>query len=138
MLYWPYMDDDSIKNTLRTEWKLLIHSFLEDQNGLSEETIINLKTRIKEKKTTQSEVQKIKRSLSTEKKLLNQKIEAIKNQIESVTVTLQNLELVGSDSTELTDKLDDLVAEGEMTSQQIELIDSKLKRIRTLEIEAPQ
>lgn len=130
------MDEDSTKNTLKTEWKLLIHSFLEDQNDLSEKTIFNLKIRIKDKKTTQSEVQKIKKGLSSEKKQLNQKIEAIKGEIDAITATMQNLELVGSDTSEVTDKLNELVADGEKTSQELEQIDSKLKKIRTLELEA--
>ena len=130
------MDDVSTKNTLKTEWKLLIHSFLEDQNDLSEETISHLKIRIKDKKTTQVQLQKIKKGLSTDKKQLNQKIEAIKGEIDTITAQMQNLELVGSDTTEATDRLNDLVADGEKTSQQLEQIDSKLKKIRTLELEA--
>lgn len=127
------MSEDSEQNSLKTEWKLLIHSFLEETQDSSEESLSHLKIRIKEKKTSFTEIQKIKKSLSTEKKLLNQKIESIKFQIDQIGSTLQNLELVGSDMTEANEKLNELVRKGEETSLQIELLDTKLRKIRNLE-----
>ncbi len=127
------MSEDSNQNSLRTEWKLLIHSFLEDAQDPSEDSLSHLKIRIKEKKTSFTEIQKIKKSLSTEKKHLNQKIESIKFQIDQLGSTLQNLELVGSDMSEANEKLNELVRQGEKTSLLIELLDTKLQKIRNLE-----
>lgn len=127
------MSEDSNQNSLRTEWKLLIHSFLEEPQDTSEESLSHLKIRIKEKKTTFTEIQKIKKGLSTEKKHLNQKIESIKFQIDQLSTTLQNLELVGSDMSEANESLNELVRSGEETSMLIEIVDNKLRKIRNLE-----
>ncbi len=127
------MSEDSNQNSLKTEWKLLIHTFLEDVDDPSEESLFHLKIRIKEKKTSFTEIQKIKKSLSAEKKLLNQKIESIKFQIDQLGSTMQNLELVGSDMTGSNDKLNELVKNGEETSLLLELVDRKLQKIRNLE-----
>ena len=127
------MSEDSHQNSLKTEWKLLIHSFLEDPEETSEESITHLKVRIKEKKTSLTEIQKIKKSLSTEKKMLNQKIESIKFSIDELSMTMQNLELVGSDMSESNEKLNDLVRSGEETSLLLDQVDRKLQKIRNLE-----
>lgn len=127
------MSEDSNQNSLKTEWKLLIHTFLEDPSDTSEESISHLKIRIKEKKTTLTEIQKIKKSLSSEKKMLNQKIESIKFAMDELSMTMQNLELVGSDLTETNEKLNELVRSGEETSLLLDLVDRKLQKIRNLE-----
>lgn len=127
------MSEDSNQNSLKTEWKLLIHSFLEDPTETSEESISRLKIRIKEKKTTLTEIQKIKKGLSSEKKILNQKIESIKFAIDALSMTMQNLELVGSSMSDTNEKLNDLVRDGEETSEKLELVDTKLRKIRNLE-----
>lgn len=127
------MSEDPNQNSLKTEWKLLIHSFLEDPTENSEESISHLRIRIKEKKTSLTEIQKIKKSLSTEKKVLNQKIESIKFAIDELSMTMQTLDLVGSDMSEVNEKLNDLVRTGEETSQKLEMLDTKLRKIRNLE-----
>ena len=127
------MSEDSNQNSLKTEWKLLIHSFLEDPTDHSEESISHLRIRIKEKKTSLTEIQKIKKSLSSEKKFLNQRIESIKFAIDQLSMTMQNLELVGSDVSETDEKPHELVRTGEETSLQLEIVDNKLRKIRNLE-----
>lgn len=127
------MSEDSNQNSLRNEWKLLIHSFLEETLDPFDDSLSHLKIRFKEKTTSFTEIQKIKKSLSTEKKHLNQKIESIKFQIDQLGSTLQNLELVGSDMSESNEKLNELVRQGEETSLLIELLDTKLHKIRNLE-----
>lgn len=121
------MSDDSLKNTLRTEWSLLVESFIDDSE--LEITKKNLKLK---GMSLEFVVEQIK-DLSGQKKSLFQRIEKLKHEIEQQQAVLENLVLVGSDTREVSNQIDRLQAQGQQLSEEIMRIDEKLKKMRSLE-----
>ena len=121
------MSDDSLKNTLRTEWSLLVESFIDDSE--LEITKKNLKLK---GMSLEFVVEQIK-DLSGQKKSLFQRIEKLKHEIEQQQAVLENLVLVGSDTSEVSNQIDRLQAQGQQLSEEIMRIDEKLKKMRSLE-----
>jgi len=121
------MSDDSLKNTLRTEWSLLVESFIDDSE--LEITKKNLKLK---GMSLEFVVEQIK-DLSGQKKSLFQRIEKLKHEIEQQQAVIENLVLVGSDTSEVNAHIDQLQAQGQHLSEEIMRIDEKLKKMRSLE-----
>ena len=121
------MSDDGLKKTLRTEWSLLVESFIDDSE--LEITKKNLKLK---GMSLEFVVEQIK-DLSGQKKILFQRIEKLKNEIEQQQAVLENLVLVGSDTTEVSAQIDRLQEQGQHLSEEIMRIDEKLKKMRSLE-----
>lgn len=121
------MSDDITKNTLRTEWSLLVESFIDDSE--LEITKKNLKLK---GMSLEFVVEQIK-DLSGQKKILFQRIEKLKNEIEQQQAVLENLVLVGSDTSEVMAAIDRLQEQGQLLSEEIMKIDEKLKKMRSLE-----
>ena len=121
------MNEDSSRKTLKSEWSLLVESFIDD----SELDVKKKKLKLKGL-SLDFVVDQIK-DLSALKKSLYQKIEKIKEQIESSQIILENLELVGSDTTEIVLQIDQLHVEGEKLSADLLRLDQKLKKMRSLE-----
>jgi len=121
------MSDVSAKKTLRTEWSLLVESFIDDSELEVTKNKLNLKGL-----SLEFVVEQIK-ELSGQKKILFQKIEKIKNEIEQQQAVHENLLLVGSDTQEINFQLDKLQEQGQLISEEIQKIDEKLKKMRALE-----
>jgi len=121
------MSDVSTKKTLRTEWSLLVESFIDDSELEVTKNKLNLKGL-----SLEFVVEQIK-ELSGQKKILFQKIEKIKNEIEQQQAIHENLLLVGSDTQEINFQLDKLQEQGQLISEEIQKIDEKLKKMRALE-----
>jgi len=121
------MNDDSLKNTLRTEWSLLVESFIDDSE--LEITKKNLKLK---GMSLEFVVEQIK-DLSGQKKSIFQRIEKLKHEIEQQQAVIENLVLVGSDTSEVNAHIDQLQAQGQQLSEEIMRIDEKLKKMRSLE-----
>ncbi|MFN3696195.1 MAG: hypothetical protein ACK4VO_02045 [Pseudobdellovibrio sp.] len=121
------MSDVSAKKTLRTEWSLLVESFIDDSELEVTKNKLNLKGL-----SLEFVVEQIK-ELSGQKKILFQKIEKIKNEIEQQQAIHENLLLVGSDTQEINFQLDKLQEQGQLISEEIQKIDEKLKKMRALE-----
>ncbi|MBC7420829.1 MAG: hypothetical protein H7328_08875 [Bdellovibrio sp.] len=116
-------NDYSSPKGLRDEWTLLLHSFL-DNNSVKPELFQQLKN---------IDVSSVKKELSSKRKKLNQGIEKIKIKIEQVNTVIENLELVGSDTTGLWKEIDFLNNEGEKISEEIFMLDGKIKKIHDLQ-----
>lgn len=121
-------DGTSSPKGLREEWSLLLHSFLEDNSKESE--IIN---QMKTSALTADQIKLLRKELSSKRKKMNQSIEKIKIKIEQVTSVIENLELVGSDSSGLIKEIDFLNNEGEKISEQVMELDSKIKKLHELQ-----
>lgn len=121
------MSDVSAKKTLRTEWSLLVESFIDDSELEVTKNKLNLKGL-----SLEFVIEQIK-ELSGQKKILFQKIEKIKNEIEQQQAIHENLLLVGSDTQEINFQLDKLQEQGQLISEEIQKIDEKLKKMRALE-----
>lgn len=116
------MNEDEKSNTIKSEWALLLNSFIDE----------NEKTDIKTKDLPNYVIYNddYAKTLSLAKHQLHQKIEDIKAQIDEISQIIENLKLVGSDTEGLNTALDDLHRQGEEVSLEIQDIDHKIKKIR--------
>ena len=122
------MKDDSSQTGLKQEWSLLIHSFLEDDSNKLE-----IVDKMKSSELSIERIKSIKKELSAQRKKMNQAIEKIKIKIEQVTTVIENLKLVGSDTSGLMKEIDFLSNEGEKMSEEVLMLDQKIKRIHELQ-----
>ena len=124
------MSDDShsgaSKSSLKSEWTLLLEAFVEEDipkskeiKGLPQEFI-------------HEAVQQTMRDLSEQKHTLFQQIEEVKAQIEETHTVIENLQLVGSDTEDAHDRIADLHEQGASLTQTIQILDNKIKKVRTL------
>lgn len=126
------MKDDPYptQSTIRSEWALLLHSFLDEDSNPVE--IID-RIRMDADPMTLDEVQSLKKKLSDERKLLNLRVEAIKEQLESNSQILANLELVGSNTEEILAENEALHAEGEEVTEKLASLGTKIKKLHDLQ-----
>ena len=122
------MNDDYAQSGLRQEWSLLIHSFLEDDSNKLE-----IVDKMRNSELSADRIKSLKKDLSSQRKKLNQTIEKIKIKIEQVGMVIDNLTLVGSDTSGLQREIDFLNREGEKISEEIILLDSKIRKIHELQ-----
>ncbi|WP_409478379.1 hypothetical protein [Pseudobdellovibrio sp. HCB154] len=120
------MNDDgshnSQKGTLKSEWTLLLDSFVEEENPKA--TVIQ--------GLPQEFIHETMRELSVQKHSLFQQIEDVKSQIEETHVVIENLQLVGSDTQGAHDRIADLHEQGATLTETIHTLDKKIKKVRTL------
>jgi len=122
------MKDDSSQSGLKQEWSLLIHSFLEeDMNKL------DIVDKMKSSELSIERIKSIKKELSAQRKKMNQAIEKIKIKIDQVSTVIENLRLVGSDTSGLVKEIDFLSNEGEKMFEEVLMLDQKIKRIHELQ-----
>lgn len=110
---------------LKLEWNLFWLSLTESTEN----------TETKLESLTQSQLNNLKRVLSNDKKLLNQKLESLKKEIDLNLAKLEALKLVGGATDETIRNLDSLHDLGEKISAEINKIDEKLKVTRHIELE---
>lgn len=121
-------DEFSNPSGLRGEWSLLLHSFLEESTET--DTLID---QMKSSALSIEQIKVIKKELSSKRKKMNQSIERIKIKIEQVSNVIENLELVGSDTSGLNKEIDFLNHEGEQISEEVFLLDKKIKKLHELQ-----
>lgn len=122
------MKDDSIQSSLKQEWSLLVQSFLEDEANKSE-----IVDQIRHTNLSNDHIKTLKKELSSKRKKLNQAIEKIKIKLDQVMMVIENLNLVGSDTSSLMKEIDFLNNEGEKISEEIIELDQKINKIHQLQ-----
>ena len=116
-------DGPSNYSSLREEWSLLVHSFLDQQ---PEEQKLNPDD------LSLDQIGLLQKDLSFQRKEFNQKIEVIKKQIDEIHNLSQNALKPASETFEIQQKLVDLNSEGEKISVEIVKIEAKIKQIHEL------
>lgn len=119
---------DSKTSSLRQEWSILIQSFIEE-DSLSSETPVKNKEQI----LSFEELKTYSRHLSQKRKALNKQIEEIKSNIEERNLTIENLLLVKSDTSETLKEIEKLNQQGEALSQELVKLDQKTRSLRIAE-----
>lgn len=122
------MNDGIGPKGLRDEWSLLLHSFLDDQANQNE-----MIEKLKSAELSAEQIKVIKKELSSKRKKMNQTIERIKIKIDQVSTVIENLELVGSATSGLQKEIEFLSNEGEKISEEVILIDNKIKKLHDLQ-----
>ncbi len=112
---------------LQKEWSLLVHSFL-DQTPQDKKIV----SKLNPQDLNLEQVKIVKKDLSSQRKILNQKIEAINFELDKLSGVVENLKLVGSDSTEINDEIDSLHLQGEKISSEIQSVELKITKIHDL------
>ncbi len=120
------MNEDDKSNTIRSEWTLLLNSFVNDNEKVEKKD----SQKLKELFQSVSHSDDYAKNLSLNKHHFYQKIEDIKVQIDEITQIIENLKLVGSSTDDLNLELDRLNHQGETISLEIHDIESKIKKIR--------
>ena len=122
------MYDGTSPKGLRDEWSLLLHSFLDEKANQSE-----VIAKLQSAELSVDQIKVIKKDLSSKLKKMNQSIERIKIKIDQVSAVIENLELVGSATDGLHQEIEFLNNEGEKISEEVILIDSKIKKLHVLQ-----
>ena len=129
------MDDGSrithsfIEN-LKLEWTLFWDSLVGEDDSAPEDLIQN-----KLESLSLEQIKKITKSLSSDRKLLNQQLESVKKEIDLNSAKLETLILVGADSEDTMARIEALNDLGQGLSEQLEKLDHKLKLTRRRETE---
>lgn len=120
------MNDDGshnqTKSTLKSEWAFLLNSFIEEETPKAK-IIAGL---------PQEFIQETMRDLSEQKHYLFQQIEEVKALIADNQSVIENLQLVGSDTHTVQERIADLHEQGAELTEIIQSLDNKIKKIRTL------
>ncbi|MFN7904957.1 MAG: hypothetical protein ACK5P5_07210 [Pseudobdellovibrionaceae bacterium] len=72
----------------------------------------------------------ITKSLSDERKKINQKLERIHKELDLLSIKLDSLKLVGGDDEKTFERISELNNQGEQLSLQLEKLDANLKLVR--------
>ena len=130
------MDDGSSKSShsfienLKLEWTLFWDSLVGEDDSAPEYLIQN-----KLESLSLYQIKKITKSLSSDRKLLNQQLESVKKEIDLNSAKLETLILVGGDVQDTTERIEALHDLGQGLTEQLEKVDHKLKMTRRRESE---
>lgn len=91
-----------------------------------------LKAKLNPHDLTLEQVKIVKKNLSQQRMVLNQRIEFIKAKIEKFVSIIENLKLVGSDTEDLQLQIQDLHVQGEKASSEMQATEKKISKIHDL------
>ncbi len=121
-------------NSLRSEWSILIQSFVEDDVvDLEVDKNHKLIAQLKAQGLTFDDLKSYAKHLSVERKSINNQIEVVKKSIESKQQTIENLILVHSETSGVLTEIEKLNGLGKNLSQKMSQIEKKSKSLRLAE-----
>lgn len=121
---------------LKTEWNLFWETILgEDQNSKEEDSPKTKDPFVTGKLETLSveQIKAITKALSSDRRKLNQGLEALAKEIDENTARLESLKLVGGETEETLQSLHELTDLGQKFSEQLSRIDERIKQARQVE-----
>ncbi len=125
-------EDQGFLESLKEEWNLFWASIKGDHEIDDEESNDPFENG-PYKDLTIEQVKDLKKSLSSDKKRLNQRLEALKKEIDSVSARIDNLKMVGGSADEAQTILLELNDFGQNLSEQLSKIDRRIKQARDRE-----
>lgn len=114
----------SFVQDLKTEWSLFWAGFKADDETLPLD---------KPEELSLDQLKTLKKSLSDERKKLNQKLESIRKEIDVNTAKVDSLKIVGGKTEEILLRIADLNDQGQKVSEQLARMDHRLKLARAQE-----
>lgn len=124
---------------LKTEWSLFWQTILTDEvETESDPSDINSKDPFENGKLESLSYEQIKtitRALSSDRKLLNQRLEALNQELEENAAKVESLKLVGGDFEQPLQKINELSDEGQTLSDKLDKINQRLRLAREREDE---
>lgn len=119
---------------LKTEWNLFWETILgDDEQEVSVEETKDPFVTGKLEVLSLEQIKAITKALSSDRKVLNQKLEALNKEIEENSAKAESLKLVGGDSEEAVRRINELTDLGHSLSEQLHKINERLKLARTRE-----
>lgn len=117
---------ESFVESLKNEWNLFWAGFQSD------ETSIEIAKKDPEELSL-DQLKTLKKTLSDERKKLNQRLETLRKEIEINTAKLDSLKIVGGEIEETLQRLSELNDSGQQISEQLARVDHRLKLARSQE-----
>lgn len=119
---------------LKTEWNLFWETILgEDESEESKEATKDPFVTGKLEVLSLEQIKAITKALSADRKLLNQRLEALNKEIEGNTTKVESLKLVGGEPEEAVRQINELTDLGHSLSEQLNRINERLKIARSRE-----
>lgn len=122
----------SLLENLRHEWALLWHSISGDE--IEFQNVQQLGQDFFEKLDFE-QLRKIGKKLSNERKIVHQQLEHMQKELEILNAKAEGLKLVGGEAGETEKRIDQLHDQGVLLTDQLQVIDQKLKLIRERELQ---
>lgn len=148
MVYCLNMDPDGSSNTnskpnsknpLKIEWTLFWEGLLGDgRSDSASEKLLEVDPKDPQeiiRALPREKIPQLKRELSAQRNELHKRIEKLHKELELNTNKLESLQLVGGESEETIERINELTDLGQELSFQLEKLDQKLKWVRELEKE---
>lgn len=117
---------NSIVKNLKNEWALFWES-ISGEEPITTDAFETGKLNI----LSLDQLQEITRSLSQDRKRLNQKLESLNKELELNTAKLESLRLVGSEDNSTVQRINELSDIGQFLSEQLHKLDEKIRWTRT-------
>lgn len=130
------MEDDSrsrsLVGSLKNEWSLFWESLAgeEEPSPILENSFETGRL----KSMSLEDIRRITRSLSADRRRLNQKLESLNKEIELNQVKLESLRLVGSQDEDIVRRIGELHDQGQNLSDELTSLDSKIRLAREAEL----
>lgn len=132
-------NNKSFVNGLKTEWSLFWDTLVGDDQESQQDQERRERSGLdpfQTGKLEQFSLEKIKsvtRALSVDRNKLNQKLESLNKELDLNSVKLESLRLVGGEQEETLARIHQLTDLGQVVSQQLDMINEKLKLMREVE-----
>ena len=130
------MGDDSSKSivkSLKKEWSLLIEAFQGEEDDPEGELEIYDKGKIEV--ISRDEMRELTKELTENRKRINQQLEYLSKQIEESSARFEGLNLVGGDTSETENRIQELNDLGLNLTEALSKIDKKLRDVRDKEMD---
>jgi hypothetical protein len=126
----PILEDEgSFLHNIKTDWKLFWHALVGEEENDHQDPFMSGKVEL----LTLEQIKKITRTLSADRKKINQKIEEVNREIEASTEKLESLRLVGGDLNPTVDQINKLHDMGQQLSHQLDQLNARIKQFRIRE-----
>lgn len=122
--------EESFVETIKADWNLFWHGIIGDEENKETQDEI-AKTKLES--LTLDQIKKITKSLSHDRKVLNQRIEEVNKELDLNSEKIESLKLVGGELEETVEHINRLNDIGQQLTTQIDKLNNQLKFFRTRE-----
>lgn len=120
----------SILKSLKNEWSLFLQAFQSDENTQDTDKNDPIDSHQNVDDISFEEVRDLTKTLTEDRKKLNQQLEILAKELEQSSDKLENLRLVGGQEEGTLQKIHDLNDLGLSITEQLAKIDKRLRQIR--------
>jgi len=122
--------EESFVETIKADWNLFWHGIIGDEDNKETQDEI-AKTKLES--LTLEQIKKITKSLSQDRKILNQRIEEVNKELDLNSEKIESLKLVGGELEETVEHINRLNDIGQQLTTQLDKLNNQLKFFRIRE-----